>query len=141
MGSIVARMFTKIDKVFITDSFSSSRSRLRDLIRFTLESNGIEYGLTSDDQTSRTVLFELDWINYDPKVLSSLPTINFIIGSDVFFDSKCNPMLLVKSTSNDLKKVFEDLIVLVRVLIDFNNPDLIFYTTFEKRRYSMSLIQ
>ena len=78
LPSVVARKFTNLNRVIATDNLIDN-PKLSDLIKFTLDAN----------ETLDIQLLDLNWSNFDLDLIKSLPRIDFLIGSDVFFDSKC----------------------------------------------------
>ena len=58
----------------------------------TLALNGIDFSrLPSGTQasSSRMAIADLNWSNPERSVLEALPRVDILVGSDVFFDSKC----------------------------------------------------
>lgn len=90
MPSIIARKICNFKKVIVTDNLKEN-SNLFDLIKYSFGLNEIEIsqGLDNIEFNNCIVIQHFDWSNLDSKILNKMPKIDFIIGSDVFFDSKC----------------------------------------------------
>ena len=92
LPSIVARKYCNLDQIIITDTFDEN-DRLRPLIEKSLDLNGLassENSATNIKSSGVVTIQSFDWCNFDSRLVHSLPRIDFLIGSDVFFDSKCN---------------------------------------------------
>jgi len=70
-----------LNQVILTDKLNSN-PRLTKLIDEALKLNGIS-------QDNRFNVKNLNWTNFDTDELDQLPKLDFLIGSDVFFDGKC----------------------------------------------------
>ncbi|CAF0703890.1 unnamed protein product [Brachionus calyciflorus] len=123
LPAIIARKFCNLNRVIITDHLEQN-SKLFDLIKKTLNLNKIDLLNRLDDENSNGICLEhFDWSDLDQNFFKKLPKIDFVIGSDVFFDSA----------------MFEDLIVAISFLIEFINKNLEFYTTYEIRSFNSYL--
>lgn len=81
-------MFCNFKKIIISDNLKEN-SNLYDLINYTFGLNGFKVVKGLDKNDSNEVVIEnLDWAHLNEKILENMPKIDFIIGSDVFFDSK-----------------------------------------------------
>lgn len=83
-------MFCNFKKIIVTDNLKEN-SNLFDLISYTFNINELKVIQGLDKKDSDDVIIQhLDWTHLDGQILENMPKIDFIIGSDVFFDSKCN---------------------------------------------------
>lgn len=82
--------------MIITDLFDNT-PKLLELAKYTMDLNEIEYNQTSSQCIESGIRIQhLNWTEYRYEILESLPRIDIIIGSDVFFDGKCNRLLYQK---------------------------------------------
>ncbi len=97
LPSVVARKLTNINKIILTDNLSNENQKLEDLIKFTLLKNDISFTDALKNLNEQNVLIQrLDWTCYDLELIEAWPKIDLIIGSDVFFDSKCKEENFIK---------------------------------------------
>ncbi len=95
----------------MTDLFENT-PKLFELAKYTLGLNEIEYyqashsleQLSFGNNRNRIRIQHLNWIEFKYELLESLPKIDFIIGSDVFFDGKCKYKLEVIVDKNNRSK-------------------------------------
>ncbi len=81
MPSLFLLKYCNLNQVILTDKLNSN-PRLTKLIDEALKLNGIS-------QDNRFNVKNLNWTNFDTDELDQLPKLDFLIGSDVFFDGKC----------------------------------------------------
>ena len=65
-----------------------SNQKLKPLILKTLELNNIKVYDENEDAKNSISIFDLNWNDLNPSVIQDLPKIDYLLGSDVFFDSK-----------------------------------------------------
>ena len=86
LPSILARKLGNLNKVYISDDFENYQ-RLKTIIEKSLEINNVSFN--EDIASSKNIdLINIDWSNLDLSLMDKLPKIDFLIGSDVFFDEK-----------------------------------------------------
>jgi hypothetical protein len=88
LPSVVARKCCNLNRVIITDNLKSNQ-KLKPLILKTLELNNIKVCDENDDAKNSISIWDLNWNDLNPSVIQDLPKIDYLLGSDVFFDSKC----------------------------------------------------
>ena len=111
LPSIVARKCANLNEIIMTDLFENT-PKLFELAKYTLGLNEIEYyqashsleQLSFGNNRNRIRIQHLNWIEFKYELLESLPKIDFIIGSDVFFDGKCKYKLEVIVDKNNRSK-------------------------------------
>jgi hypothetical protein len=81
----VARKFCNLNEIILSDNYEKNK-RLETLIKTNLNENKIELNC----KESKTKIGHFNWCHFESSFIDSLPTIDFIIGSDVFFDNKRN---------------------------------------------------
>jgi Lysine methyltransferase len=79
LPGVLASKFAK--HVYLTDNLAKTK-RLKSLLEFTLKQNGCGENVR---------LLHYSWGQFDEEFFQDLPKIDYLIGSDVFFDSKCKP--------------------------------------------------
>lgn len=79
LPSIVARIYCQLGQVTASDDLISNPV-IADLIDQSLGANRLD--------KSRVEIRHLRWSQFERESYSSLPKIDFLIGSDVFFDPK-----------------------------------------------------
>ena len=81
LPSVVLSKYCNVNKIIISDDLKDN-TKLLNLIKHNLKLNN----LIEDDQ--KIGIKHFAWSIFDQDFLSKLPKINFVVGSDVFFDSK-----------------------------------------------------
>ena len=157
LPTLVAYKYCNLKKLFVTDRLVENQ-RLVELIRETLDKNKIaNYSIDllsnpslvnyetneddddDDDDESKILVKDLNWSNFRSLFSNKFPKLDILIGSDVFFDTKrkhfiiCDRFIFLINKAFDFSD-FEDLIANIAFLIESNNPDLVFYTTFAIRK-------